>query len=100
MFEHKPASKKILLVGDSHCKNLSGHLQKFTKPGAVVTSFSRPGAPFKYVVADLMKLTSKYTMEDLVIIFAGTNDIRLDGKKQYIPDVTVIKNIAVYTRVL
>jgi len=57
-------NKKVLLIGDSHAKNLSHPLQKELGETTKLTVISRPGAPFKYVIHDLEELTTDYTEKD------------------------------------
>ena len=95
-----PARKnKVIIVGDSHVKSLGEKVQNSLGVNTSVSTFSRPGAPFKHVIGDLAELTSQLSLEDEVIIFAGSNDIRQDTQRQYVPDLTLIEQVAAYTNV-
>lgn len=76
-------TKKILLLSDSHGRNCASLLNDFIKPKYCATSVIKPNACFSSVIQGASKLARDFKRDDVVVILAGTNDIRI--KNNFIP---------------
>lgn len=66
-------STKVLLVGDSHVRDLARILQPLM-PQCDVVGYCYPGAPMAYVLTKLATLTKLLKPSDYVFIVGGTNN--------------------------
>lgn len=68
--------KKIVILGDSHGRNCSKVLIELLNCSKFeIQTIFKPNAAYEYVVSDIENLTRDLSMQDFVIIMAGTNDI-------------------------
>ena len=67
--------KRVLLLADSHGRDLSTHLQILLGISFKVTSIVHPGCKLSNVVNNIKDLCENYTYSDYVIILGGTNDV-------------------------
>lgn len=70
---------RVLIVSDSHGRDLRKRLQISLNEKVDVTAVIRPGAPFSAVTSDLTELAKDFSKDDHVIILGGTNDITARG---------------------
>ncbi|XP_054267279.1 uncharacterized protein LOC128989413 [Macrosteles quadrilineatus] len=69
------ARRKILIVSDSHGKDLASYLTVLTQNKFNIFSLCRPGAKLVDVIDGLNKQVEGMCSEDTVIIIGGSNDI-------------------------
>lgn len=68
--------KKILIVADSHGRDMQRILSKCLNDVTVnVTSFIKPGAGMKEIAKGITEKTAHFSQDDVVILMGGTNDI-------------------------
>lgn len=67
---HKP---KVLLIGDSHARNLAGYLQPLM-PHCEVIGYCYSGAPMLFVLQKLDSLIRSLQLTDSVVILGGSNN--------------------------
>lgn len=70
---------KMLLLGDSHGRNLGPILKDLCFKKFEILSIFKPNAKLGQIVEDIFKLTKHFTHEDVVIVLGGTNDFT-DGR--------------------
>lgn len=73
----KPKNSKVIIVGDSQAREMSGLLASKLPSNKEVFSFLRPGCSMASVVRDLDKIISNegLALDDHVIVIGGSNDI-------------------------
>lgn len=71
----EPASSRVLLIGDSHCRGLCKKLQMALPCNFELFSFTKPNAPLSAVISELVSHTKNFTKNDYVFILGGGNDI-------------------------
>ncbi|XP_046688944.1 uncharacterized protein LOC124374842 [Homalodisca vitripennis] len=82
--------KQLLIMADSHGKNLSSLVQQ--RSSINVFSCVRPGAKFSGVVEDITALSKNFTKDDSVLIIAGTNNMETMGIKRFLSEVKELLN--------
>lgn len=89
---NKPEScnTKILLLSDSHGRNLSLHMRQKLNKNVKLDSIFKPNANFQCVTENFNQLTKYYNTDDFVIITAGTNDQNIEDYKQSVTN--IVKN--------
>lgn len=66
---------KIIVVGDSQCRDASGILYDYVRQDYDIQTFVRPGAKLDDIIDVLQDLSHTLNKKDFVIVVAGTNDI-------------------------
>lgn len=66
---------KILILADSHGRNLSYMLKNELNNDYEVSSIFHPNASLNQVTKDISVLVSTFTKKDFVIVIGGTNDL-------------------------
>lgn len=67
--------KRILILADSHGRNISGILSYVLRRKREVLVIFKPNATLGCVAEDIDKLTTSFTMVDVVVLIGGTNDL-------------------------
>ena len=82
-YKHK--SPRVLLLGDSHMKNLALSVSsRFNCDSKIrILGITKPNATLGNVISDLHNLTLNYTKQDSLYLLAGTNDVEKYGGKQF-----------------
>jgi hypothetical protein len=94
--ERKP---KVLLLADSHGKEMGSLLYERLGSAFDTTVISRSGAPFNSVACDAGKLSKNFGTDDRVIILGGTNDVVDHDHQSFNFNLDVIEEIAQHTNV-
>ena len=66
---------KILIVGDSQCRGATQLFNDYVGKCYSVETFLKPNAMLEDVARDLPQMTRNFGGKDLVVVFAGTNDV-------------------------
>lgn len=72
---NKTSCNKVLILADSHGRNMSGMLENELQESYNVSSVIYPNACLNQVVNDINNLTRTFTKKDFVIVIGGTNDL-------------------------
>lgn len=80
---------RILLLGDSHFRDMATIAMNIFGAGYTIQSIFKPNGRLQDVVCDLPSLTASYSSSDFVLLCAGCNDILrgLSIKEQYLHDI-------------
>lgn len=70
--------RRVLLLSDSHGKDIGTKLQGKLKDDFNVFSICRPGARIMGTLSDVHKFANDFTEKDVVVINAGSNDVKLN----------------------
>ncbi|KAG8268912.1 hypothetical protein J6590_014485 [Homalodisca vitripennis] len=82
---------QLIILADSHGKNLSNLVQQRTHVN--VCSYVRPGARFNSVIEEVKEISKNLTSRDHLLVIAGTNNIETTGVARFLDDVNnLIKN--------
>lgn len=73
--KYKKKRRKVLVMGDSHSRNIASSVSTNLSGKRSVTGSVHPGGRFNDVVQELPELTKDYQKEDTVVLVAGANDI-------------------------
>ncbi len=68
-------TRKILILADSHGRNLSSIVREKLPSKFSVTGIFKPSATMAHVIENLHTHTRSFTQQDTVIIMGGQNDI-------------------------
>lgn len=90
---------KLLIVADSHGRDLSGLVQRRTEE-VRVQSFVRPGAGLYSVTHDIHTLTKNLSKKDHLLLVAGTNSVEKISTKRLTNDLFKIVNELNHTNVI
>ncbi|KAF5277899.1 hypothetical protein FQA39_LY06051 [Lamprigera yunnana] len=82
---------RILILADSHGRNLANKFRDRLSPNYSVFCIFKPNATFEQTTCDLLGLTLDFNKGAHVIIMAGTNDALV---KNYISDNSIEKTVA------
>ncbi|KAF5305375.1 hypothetical protein FQA39_LY09204 [Lamprigera yunnana] len=82
---------RILILADSHGRNLANKFRDRLSPNYSVLCIFKPNATFEQTTCDLLGLTLDFNKGDHVIIMAETNDALV---KNYISDNSTEKTVA------
>ena len=72
-------TKKVLVLCDEDGAYMGTGLRRILKDVSVQTIF-KPGALFRDIIVDIIKLTKDFTLDDYVIIIGGSNDFNFNKK--------------------
>ena len=72
-------TKKVLVLCDEDGAYMGTGLRRILKAVSVQTIF-KPGALFRNIIVDIIKLTKDFTLDDNVIIIGGSNDFNFNKK--------------------
>jgi len=78
----KCVKQKIFIIGDSHARNSAAELQHWLGSTFTEPSFVKPGAGMKTIVDTAKEDIMKFTGDDVVVIWGGTNDIGKDNSRE------------------
>ena len=81
--------QKIILLADSHGRNLSSHLREILPSKYSITGIFKPNARMADVIEELDSHTKELTHRDTVVVIGGQNDINLGGSfipSQHLPN--------------
>lgn len=86
---------KILVISDDYGRNINKLVySKLDRKRYIVQSIIKPGAHFNQVVENLEALTLNYTLEDHVIVIAGSNNFNKSHRYPLFRDIcNKIKNV-------
>lgn len=84
--ESKKGARRILILCDEYGRHLDRSL-KLKDESVLVETIIKPGALFRDVIEDIVALTKNYTLNDCVVIVAGSNDLR-GGKSVSFRDIS------------
>jgi predicted phosphodiesterase len=73
---------KVLIFGDSHAKKCALELRHKLEHKYEVRGFIKPGAVTRKIVRTAGKEVSTLKQEDVVILWAGANDISTNNSKK------------------
>lgn len=68
--------RKMLILSDEYGRHLDSLIKKCGISSLQTETIIKPGALFRNVVEDIANLTKHYTINDYVLIIAGTNDFK------------------------
>lgn len=90
------SKRKVLVLSDSHGKDISLLLQSHLGNTFEVFNLCRPSAKMEQVLCDVEKYTEKMTKDDFIVLIAGSNNISPKCKpilSLYVEDkLTFLKN--------
>jgi hypothetical protein len=66
---------KIIIVGDSHCRQSAAGLKHCLGSTYVISSFTQPGAEMRTILSSMQADIMKLKRNDIVVIWGGSNDI-------------------------
>lgn len=70
-----PKQHKLLILSDSHGRNVSKKIKEKLGDNYQVTSFVKPNAKIQQVTECVNELSAELSEEDCILILGGTNDI-------------------------
>lgn len=73
--QNKVLNKKILLLGDSHCRHYSKLLRNHLDDGTETFGITKPNAKVNVLAQDIENECKSFTQNDYVIFMGGTNDL-------------------------
>jgi hypothetical protein len=94
------ATDKVLLIGDSHLRGCAVNMEVFLNARFEVCGFIKPGAVSKIVMESAKRDTEKLTMDDLLIMCSGANDIGRSGYREVFNNVISFLNSVTHTNIV
>lgn len=94
----KKHSSQLIILSDSHGKDLSHRLE--SKTSVNVCAFVRPGAKFNRATEEVEALTKELKHSDHLLVIAGTNNIESTGVNRLINDITGLINSSQHTNLI
>jgi hypothetical protein len=68
-------NRKILIVGDSHCRRSAAELKHCLGSTYTISSFVQPGADMRSILSSMENDIRNLDQDDIVVIWGGSNDI-------------------------
>lgn len=91
--------RKVLVMADSHGKELGPLLNERLGRSWEATVIARPGAQFNYVTSEADKLAKDFDFGDMLVILGGTNDVDDSSNQPCNLNTEVVKSLAKKTNV-
>lgn len=85
MKKKKTKGEKILILADSHGRNISSHLTEiWPSRNTSISSIFKPNANLSVVTKDLKKQIKTFTKKDYIIVIGGSNDNLVNNENQLV----------------
>lgn len=99
--EKKDGSDKILILADSHGRNIVSYLTEIWPARSTkISSVFKPNANLNEVTKDLKKLIKSFTKRDYIIIIGGSNDNIVQNENSLIDAYKKIVEMSVHTNII
>jgi lysophospholipase L1-like esterase len=89
----KKSDLKILIIGDSHAKKCAAELRHNLDSRYVVSGFIKPRATTSEIIRTAEDEISTLKSNDVVILWAGANDISRDNTKEALKSLSKFMNV-------
>lgn len=92
-FEKKITLKKLTILSDSHGRGLASKLSN-KMDDFDVSSFVYPGASLEFLISKIHLVNKSMTMDDILLIIGGTNDISNNPQVDFKPIIDSCLNLS------
>lgn len=90
---HSVVKHNVLIVGDSHARNIASKLQLNLGKDYSVSGIVKPGAPMEDILTTVDQLRVTTKREDVLVVWGGSNNINRNNMRKAISDVfNLVKN--------